>query len=126
MFTNSEPGRHALPPVPGTTPGLTIDISPGADTGTVLVTLRGELDMAAESTLRDTVHAVARNGHLEAAVDLRGVTFCDAAGLKALRKADATFRAVGGRLAMHGPCPPLEALLDLVDAGFVIAPPLRG
>lgn len=45
--------------------------------------LRGELDLAAVSTLREHVHrAVARDG--SAILDLSGVVFIDAAGLAAL------------------------------------------
>ena len=73
------------------------------DAGDGVLVVAGELDLAGAAILRRALaSAVAVS-----ALDLRGVTFIDAAGLHALDDA--------AHLALRAPSPAVGRLLDLVD-----------
>ena len=120
----TDPATGSPVPPEGVARGLTVHVGAARPPSTLMVTLEGELDLASAAQLRETLGSIVGRGHLDVAVDVRGVSFCDAAGLGALRRAEASVRAAGGRLTLHGPCPPLQTLLDLLEPGLRLAPPL--
>ena len=81
-------------------------------TGAVLVTLRGELDMAVEATMRDHfTHVVRQSPHL--LVDMGQVEFIDCAGLNALLWGRERALAQGGSFGLVAPSPAVRRLLQL-------------
>jgi anti-sigma B factor antagonist len=67
----------------------------------VVVTLRGELDIASAADLRTVLsEVVARNPHVIA--DLSDLTFIDCAGLGVLVRARTRAREAGGNLVLAG------------------------
>jgi anti-sigma B factor antagonist len=78
----------------------------------VLVTLRGELDIANAADLRAVLsEAVARNPHVIA--DLSDLTFIDCASLGALVRARTRAREAGGDLVLAGACGRVRRVLAL-------------
>ena len=73
--------------------------------GVVLLTLRGELDLATVAPLRESIAAVAWSNRPEVIVDLHDVTFIDATGLRVLVEAGREARRAGRPLSMV-PGPP--------------------
>jgi anti-anti-sigma factor len=80
--------------------------------------LRGELDLAAVSTLREHVQrAAARDG--AAILDLSGVVFVDGAGLAALSALARESRLAGWRLDLRHPSLALRELARLTCTQYV-------
>ncbi len=83
----------------------------------------GELDAATTQVLADAVRGALLKLVREVVIDIRGLTFCDAAGLRALTTIDTAVRLRGARLVLHGPCPAIELLLDLTGTELAIRSP---
>jgi anti-sigma B factor antagonist len=78
----------------------------------VSVTLTGELDLAAAA--RTDLELREAGAHAELVVlDLRGLTFIDCAGLRALLAAGSLVRAIGGRMVIVHIPPQVRRLLGL-------------
>lgn len=75
-----------------------LDISVNGSGSTVEITLTGELDVASDRRLSETLKQVADGTTTNVVIDLRGVTLMDSAGLRWLITADALSQAEGFRL----------------------------
>ena len=75
-----------------------LDISVHSFGSTVEITLTGELDVASDRRLSETLKQVADETTANMVIDLRGVTLMDSAGLRWLITADALSQAEGFRL----------------------------
>ncbi len=94
----------------------------GESDGVTVLSIRGELDIAAERPLRELVGAfVARNGP-NVVLDLSGVTFCDMSGLQALHLCGEDTCALGGTLVLAGSPDRMLWLLEVSGLGRVFAP----
>jgi anti-anti-sigma factor len=81
--------------------------------GTVVVDVRGELDVASTATLRDELSArVVATRPPRVVVDLGLVTFMDGAALGALLRVQRSARSVGASLRVANPSPFVARLLD--------------
>lgn len=83
----------------------------------------GELDAATTQVLADAVRGALRGLVREVVIDIRGLTFCDAAGLRALTTIDTAVALRGVQLVLQGPCPAIELLLDLTGTELAIRSP---
>jgi anti-sigma B factor antagonist len=75
-----------------------LDISVHGFGSTVEISLTGELDVASDRQLSETLKQVADDTTTNMVIDLRGVTLMDSAGLRWLITADALSQAEGFRL----------------------------
>ena len=75
-----------------------LDISVHGYGSTVEITLTGELDVASDRRLSDTLKQVVDNTTANVVIDLRGVTLMDSSGLRWLITADALSQTEGFRL----------------------------
>jgi anti-anti-sigma factor len=70
----------------------------------VIVAPRGELDLATAARVRDEIDALVAVGFADLVLDLRGVTFTDAAGLRLAmaqaRRSDARVQLIDGPRAV--------------------------
>jgi anti-sigma B factor antagonist len=106
-------------PQPASRPDLNVETAFSAPSQSVGITVMGELDIAAVSSLADTLSALA-NDHARIRADVRELAFCDASGLDLLISTDLRLRARGGGLTLVGPCPPLQFLLDTFGPAVAI------
>jgi anti-sigma B factor antagonist len=102
--------------------GLTHRIYPD---GHATAVIRGELDAATADAARDYVAKVIARSSGPLAVDLTGLSFCDARGLRALVGMAACARTAGRKLSLTGTRPGIIKIMRItgVDANF---PELRG
>ena len=84
----------------------------GSAAGAVVIAPAGELDLAGAPILERAVQEAAHSGSSPLVLDLKDLTFIDAAGLRALMRAD---EALGGRLVVRSPGP--DVLRVLIIAG---------
>ncbi len=90
----------------------------------VLLRLVGELDMAT-APLVDHAVATALAGHPHRLrLDLTGVTFCDVAGLRALRRLTDTAHTAQATLHLTGISPHLRRTLTWIGAATPWSPPV--
>lgn len=75
--------------------------------------LAGELDIAASSHARDALHELVAAGFEHLVIDLRALTFIDAAGLRLLLELHAASRRDGWRLSLIQGPPPVRRLFEL-------------
>ncbi|WP_448609388.1 STAS domain-containing protein [Geodermatophilus sp. URMC 60] len=94
---------------------LSIDLRNGC------VTAAGELDRLVAHRLGDALHALGVTGHRTWTIDAAGLTFCDAAGLRALAAGAALAEDRGCVLRLVAPSPftvrllRLTGMADLLD-----------
>jgi anti-anti-sigma factor len=102
--------------------GLTHRIYPD---GHATAVIRGELDAATADAAREYVNGVITRSSGPVEVDLTGLSFCDARGLRALVSMAACARAHGRKLRLTGTRPGIAKIMRItgVDANF---PELRG
>ena len=102
--------------------GLTHRIYPD---GHATAVIRGELDAATADAAREYVANVIARGSGTIEVDLTGLSFCDARGLRALVGMATRARASGRQLKLTGTRPGIVKIMQItgVDANF---PELRG
>ena len=101
----------------GGTPGLRADIHPGVP---VIAEIRGEIDIASASWLRETLLlAIGCHGPV-VCVDLRGVTFLDCSGISALLATARRARLEGGRMRVTGPSAPARRVIALLGLRDVL------
>ncbi|WP_192809672.1 STAS domain-containing protein [Actinomadura rudentiformis] len=93
--------------------GMTLDRSPGH----LLITLRGELDIASTPGLRGPLYAALRDTGPHVVIDLSGVTFCDVAGLALLVGARRRTASRDISIVLAAPRPQMERLLTLTGLG---------
>jgi anti-sigma B factor antagonist len=112
-------GKEFLATVPL---GLTHRIYPD---GHAVAVIRGELDAATADAAQQYVRQVIERSSGPVSLDLTGVSFCDARGLRALVGMAACARTAGRRLRLTGTRPGIIKIMRItgVDANF---PELRG
>jgi len=106
-------------------PQLTVSVehySPGR----ARVSLNGELDLVTAQQLVAAFAEAFRAGARFVDVDVSGLAFCDAAGLRALTEAHLRWRSVSGRLVLRQVAPTLVRLLRItgLDETLIVEPPL--
>jgi anti-sigma B factor antagonist len=94
---------------PSTGAGLSRERLPGH----VLITLRGELDIATTPSLRDRLHAALQDPGPLVVIDLSQVTFCDASGLALLVGARRRTEPKGTTLVLAAPSAQLAKMLGV-------------
>ena len=88
--------------------------------GVAVVTLRGELDVAAAPILRENLARVEASGAATIMLDLREVTFIDSSGLKEFLEARGRAKDNGHRLLMSGASPAAQRLFELTGTRFLL------
>lgn len=83
--------------------------------GAVVLSVRGELDIATSTALRDLVFTARVHYGAHLTLDLSGVTFCDMTGLRALRDCGHDAESTGGTLALTALPEQLTRLLAISD-----------
>lgn len=78
-----------------------------------VVTLRGELDLAGESGLRDRLRTACDENDGRVVLDLSELTFIDSTGLSILVEYHERTRAAGGRLVLLAPREAVVRILDI-------------
>ena len=90
----------------------------------VTFTITGDLDIVTAPAFAAQFDAVVDRGHRDVHLDVRAVTFCDAAGLNVVVAVHEHLAALGGQLVVYGPCAPIEVLLAVLgpEVGIRLAP----
>lgn len=88
--------------------------------GRAVVTLAGELDILAVSTVRGTLVKLITDGASRVVVDLTDATFMDSAGLGALVMAHKRARVLRGRFAIVAAAGPVRRIIDLTGLIHVL------
>ncbi|AGL17332.1 STAS domain-containing protein [Actinoplanes sp. N902-109] len=88
---------------------------------TVVVTVRGNLDLDSAPVLRTTLGQVLDRPVPRIVVDLSGVEFCDSTGLSSFVVAHNRARAAGGWVRLASPSGWLRELLDTVGLSPALA-----
>jgi anti-sigma B factor antagonist len=110
---------HAEGPSRPDAPGM-LRVALSADISAARVRLTGELDLATVDQLLDTIERVRRRGRPDVVLDLTGLRFCDASGLRAFLSMHRQLRADGGGLTVTGARPVVRRLLSLTDLDAVL------
>jgi anti-anti-sigma factor len=110
-------GIRCEPPVGGLL--VAVDLPAGR------VVLTGELDRGTCVHLDAACRVLAADGPPIWVVDLAGLAFCDAAGLRALAAARRAAEGSGPAVVLSGARPYLRRLLHLVGLGDALAPVAR-
>ncbi|MHB1534915.1 MAG: anti-sigma factor antagonist [Acidimicrobiales bacterium] len=100
--------------------------------GRSLVAVRGEVDVASAPQLGAILDAVVQIGHPELVLDLAGMAFMDAAGLRVIASAAARLPRAAGGLTIRSPSALVARMLDITglakavrfEAGGAAAPNL--
>ena len=83
------------------------------DEGRAVVHGDGDLDVVAAPELRMALLDAIRTGHTEIVIDLRDVTFIDAASIGVLLAADARARHMGGHVSLENASHRIARVLEL-------------
>jgi anti-anti-sigma factor len=110
--------RPPVPASPGTPRSLLVSVDLRA--GRVQVT--GDLDRASAHHLLDALATLGLGDSPTWTVDAAGVTFCGAAGLRALARAQALAATRGRELLLVGAPPFLARLLTVSRLGALLGP----
>ncbi len=92
-------------------PLLTVDAT--AEPGTVVLTLRGELDPHTAPIFDDHVRRALDAGATTVIVDLAALSFIDSSGLRSVIGAHKTLEERGGTLVLRSPRSTTQRLLDV-------------
>lgn len=91
-----------------------MDVERAPDRRAACVEATGELDIATAPVLEEELDALLGDGYRELVLDVGEVRFCDLAGLNVLLHARTAAVAAGGGLALHGTCPSLRMMLEVL------------
>ncbi|MFE9484273.1 STAS domain-containing protein [Streptomyces spororaveus] len=80
------------------------------------VTLSGELDLYTAEQVEPRLHELARAGHRNLILDLRGLSFCDSAGIDLFIRLNRRCRASGTRLLLCDVPPPVVKSMRMLGA----------
>ena len=83
--------------------------------------LTGELDQASVPAILATTLGHIRPDDEHVWMDASAITFCGSAGLAMLITLHQQVKDDGGRLVVYNPAPQLRRLIDVCDAGHVLA-----
>lgn len=81
--------------------------------GRAVVAVRGEVDMVTAPGLGGIVDAVIDAGHPDVVLDLGGLEFMDAAGLRVIAGAAGRLRPLGGGLTLRSASAMVRRILDI-------------
>lgn len=98
----------------------TFEVRSEGTNGLARVLLFGELDLAAVPLLEQECGRVEERGGRVVALDLSGLTFIDAAGLRAVVSAEARARKKGRALPLVGASAALRRIFDLTGTGGLL------
>ena len=90
------------------------------ESGVVVVTPTGRLNMTAARMLREELHALVESGGNRVVVDLSGVEFIDSSGLGALLSGLKAARQAGGDLRIAAPNRQAITVLELTNLNRVL------
>jgi len=90
------------------------------ESGVVVVTPTGRLNMTAARMLREELHVIVENGGTRVVVDLSGIEFIDSSGLGALLSGLKVARRAGGDLRITAPNRQAITVLELTDLNRVL------
>ncbi|GAA0363615.1 STAS domain-containing protein [Actinoallomurus spadix] len=90
--------------------------------GHTVIAVRGELDIATTAALRDRILTLLKDMTTPLIIDLSGVSFCDASGLRLLVGTQRRARLHGVTVALAAPRPHVRKLLRItgLDHAFAI------
>jgi len=91
------------------------------ESGVVVVTPTGRLNMTSARMLREELHELIENGDTRVVVDLSGVDFIDSSGLGALISGLKVARKAGGDLRIAAPNRQAITVLELTNLNRVLA-----
>lgn len=94
---------------------------PSRADGQVVLTLTGEIDVTTADVVRAAARGCLREHPARLSLDLRSVTFCDAAGVRALRQARREAVAARAEFRIIGASPIVVRVLNLTDAGDLLS-----
>jgi anti-anti-sigma factor len=120
MTLTAPPEPLTIPPTPSVA-GLLVAL----DLPAGRITLTGELDRETCGHLTAACPVLAAAAGSVWVLNLAGLTFCDASGLRALASARRAVTDGGAAVLLVGARPFLRPLLPLVDLDDVLAPPAR-
>jgi anti-sigma B factor antagonist len=83
--------------------------------GRVVVTVRGEIDVATSPGLRDRLYSIIDGGARELVVDLSGLGFIDSSGLGVLVATLKHMRELEGELVLAGLQQPALRVFEITD-----------
>ena len=95
--------------------GLTVARSEGS--GPSAFVLTGRISLTTAPQLEQALDAAVAAGTREIVVDLAGVDYVSSAGLKVLARTAERLTALGGRLVLAAPQPPVRVALELAGIG---------
>jgi anti-sigma B factor antagonist len=98
---------------------LDIRVEHDAEGATTVITTTGDLDLASADALRQALLKHVQLGTV--VLDMRGLDFCDSAGLRTLVEADRAARAQGFALRMAAISPSVDRVLELSGADAVLS-----
>ncbi|HWG23680.1 STAS domain-containing protein [Actinospica sp.] len=98
---------------------LDIRVAHDDESATTVITTVGELDLASAEALREALLKRVELGVV--VLDLRGLDFCDSAGLRTLVEADRAARARGFALRLAALSPSVDRVLELSGARTVLS-----
>ena len=97
--------------------GLELEARRGTGTGTVVLIVRGEIDLATAPALD---RALAELGDQSVILDIAEVFSLDARGIAVVVEHDRRLRARGQRMVLHGASPLVRRVLEITgDVGLV-------
>ena len=101
------------PPQPGVP---VLDAFPSQADGEVVLTLAGDIDVTTADVARAAARRCLGERPARLSLDLRAVTFCDAAGVRALRQARQEAAAARAEFRIIAPSPVVVRVLTLAGA----------
>ena len=107
------PGTGCPPPQPGFP---VLQAVPSQADGEVVLTLAGDIDVTTADVVRAAARRCLRERPARLSLDLRAVTFCDAAGARALRRARQEAAAARAEFRIIAPSPIVVRVLTLAGA----------
>jgi anti-sigma B factor antagonist len=102
-------------------PHLSIETSPAATSGEVVLALSGDLDPLSGPSLAAHVEEAAASGIVEGRVvlDLEQLAFIDSSGLRTLVEVHTSLQRRGARLVLRRPSRPVLRLLEITSLDVV-------
>ena len=103
------------------TNGGTFEAVPVTNDHTLVVKIRGELDVCTVDMLRAALSGFTANGHRAALVDLSGLTFCDVAGVRELERLHHVLRCELGAVTFRNASPHVRRIIELTRADIELS-----
>jgi anti-sigma B factor antagonist len=94
--------------------GMDITVGRHTDCETIILTLRGDLDLHSAEELRNALRRLIDGPVSRVVIDLGAVAFCDSVGLSAFVDGHRRCKAAGGYLRLAAASPFLQRILAVV------------